>query len=144
MASLQRLTGSLQKSYITSTSSSTINRAFTSWLLPPAFFAILRLLISLYCFVVLFYGIGWQSGLREDEKVQQSFSYFTVLGYWGLAFYFAFAAAQTGSLVWKSDGLAWLAGWPRWLRGVFGVYKASVTVFPFVVTGEFRLRLRDE
>lgn len=144
MSLLQRLTGSLHDSYTSSISPFTINRSFTSWLLPSAFFAILRLLISLYCFIVLFYAIGWQSGLGEDEKVQQSFSYFTVLGYWGLAFYFAFAAVQTGSVVWKEDGEAWLVSWPRGLRGLFAVFAGSVTVFPLVVTGEFRLRLRDE
>lgn len=137
MAFLQTLTTSIHRSYTSSTSPSTINRSFTSWLLPPSLLAVLRLLISLYCFLVLFYAIGWQSGLGETAKVQQSFSYFTVLGYWGLAFYFAFAAAQTASAAWKGDGKAWLAGWSRGLRGAFAVFAGSVTVFPFVVTGEF-------
>ena len=52
--------------------------------------------------------------MAASEAADHSFSYFTDLGYWGLAFYFAFAAAHTGS--YALTGRPWLASWPAVLR----------------------------
>jgi len=106
-------------------------RLFTSWLLPPTLLFAYRALISLYAFVVLFFILAWDS----TDDARYSFSYFTVLTYWGLAFYFAVAAAQTGALTWR--GRSWLQGWWGPARYAHSVFYATVTVYPFIVTGEF-------
>ena len=67
------------------------HRFVTSWLLSPAALASVRLLFSLYAFLTQFVILGL-SGRVLDE---QSFSYFTVLTYWGLAFYFLVAGVHT-------------------------------------------------
>ena len=123
------------QSYKVSKSTSYTTGLSTSWLLPPWVFLTLRALISLYTFVVLFYCIGrWETSSGEEGDAGRSFSFFTVLSYWGLAFYFAFAAAHTASYVVK--GRAWLESWPGWLRWLHSAFYATVTVFPWVVTGE--------
>lgn len=105
----------------------------TSWLLSPTLLFAYRLLISLYAFVVLFFILGWESTHNASAQAEQSFSYFTVLTYWGLAFYFAFAAAHTASYAWR--GRPWLQAWPGWVRYLHSVYYSAVTVYPFIVTG---------
>ena len=109
----------------------------TSWLLSPWLLFALRALISLYAFAVLFTRIGrWeQSDDPGDEgDAGRSFSFFTVLSYWGIAFYSAFAAAHSASFALK--GKAWLESWPGWLRFAHSAFYVTVTVFPWVVTGE--------
>ena len=121
------------QSFRASTTPSYVERLCTSWLLPPLCFFTLRATISLYAFVLLFTRIGYDSTHGEKLEVQQSFSYFTVLGYWGIAFYFAFAAAHTASYAFR--GRAWLQSWPGVLKWLHSTFYASITAFPFVVTG---------
>lgn len=115
-------------------------RLCTSWLLPPILLFAYRLLISLYAFTVLFFILGWDSTHGASATAGHQFSYFTVLTYWGLAFYFAFAAAHTASYVWR--GRPWLQGWPKVLKWLHSVFYASVTVYPFIVTGTLVLPLQ--
>lgn len=122
----------IQSSYATATSLDTTDRLCTSWLLPPLPLCLFRATISLYAFVVLFTILGHTAGTVYPSR---SFSYFTVLGYWGLAFYFGVAAIQTGSLWWR--GRSFVSGWPAVLRWAHGGFYASVTTFPFVVTSEW-------
>uniref|UniRef100_L2FNW7 Uncharacterized protein n=1 Tax=Colletotrichum fructicola (strain Nara gc5) TaxID=1213859 RepID=L2FNW7_COLFN len=82
----------------------------TSWLLSPYLLAACRALISLYIFVTRFFIIGWTCTHAEDGGctiVGQSFSYFTVLTYWGLAFYFL---------------------------ALHAFYYTTITTYPFIVT----------
>jgi hypothetical protein len=57
-----------------------------------------------------------------------------VLGYWGLAFYYAVSSAHSFSF-WMY-GESWLQKWPRSLQWLHSLFYATVTVFPFVVTGK--------
>lgn len=128
----------LAQSYRASISPTSTTGLSASWILPPWLLFAIRALISLYAFVVLFYRIGrWETSNDPDdsENAGRSFTFFTVLSYWGLAFYFAFAAAHTGSLA--VTGRPWLDGWPGWLRWLHSAFYATVTVFPFLVTGVF-------
>lgn len=130
----------INKSYHASKSPSYITGLCASWLLPPFALCALRILISLYAFIVLFYIIGsWESSNDPDDasNAGRSFSFFTVLSYWGLAFYFAFAAVHTASLALK--GKAWLESWPGWLGWLHSAFYATVTVFPWVITGECQM-----
>lgn len=124
------MSGPFARAYATATSEDSTIRFCTSWLLSPLAFAIWRALVSLYAFVVIFVILGHTSGTVYPGR---SFSYFTVLGYWGLAFYYAFAAVHAGSF-WYRGGRSFLSGWPTWLRWAHGCFYSSVTTFPFVVT----------
>ncbi|KAF2836489.1 hypothetical protein M501DRAFT_1033588 [Patellaria atrata CBS 101060] len=107
-------------------------RYATSWLLSPFFFGCLRLLFSLFAFATLFFTFGWDCTHSLCESAEHSFSYFTDLTYWGLAFYYLFAALH--SLSYAIRGRAWLEGWGRVLGWLHGVFYSTITVFPFLVT----------
>ncbi|KXT11235.1 hypothetical protein AC579_5554 [Pseudocercospora musae] len=132
MANLIR---ALRKSYEEITTAEYVLCLNSSWILPTSALFAWRLLASVYAFTVLFFHIGWRCTHDACEAARQSFSYFTVLGYWGLAFYFAFAAAHTATYRWK--GRPWLLDWPSCMRWLHSVFYASVTVFPYVVTAVY-------
>ncbi|KZZ90177.1 hypothetical protein AAL_07278 [Moelleriella libera RCEF 2490] len=76
------------------------HRFETSWLLSPWALFACRALISLYIFTTLFFIIGYtcaNESLGGCADVRRSFSFFTVLTYWGLGFYFLVSAVHTGS-----------------------------------------------
>ena len=60
------------------------------------------------------------------------FSYFTVLTYWGLGFYFLVSAVHT--FTYAYTGTALLDRFPRALQALHSFYYTSAVVFPFVVT----------
>ena len=128
-----KLSFNLSQSYHASTSPSHVQRLSTSWILPPWALFGLRVAISLYAFVVELTSLGYQATHGDTENARQSFSYFTNLSYWGLAFYFAFAAAHTGS--YASRGKAWLESWPGWFKWLHSALYMTVTVCPVIVTG---------
>jgi hypothetical protein len=128
-----------------------IERLCTSWILSPIVLCALRAFFSLYAFFVTFFILGWDNthaATRASHQAAHSFSYFTDLTYWGLAFYFAFAAAHTAS--YARTGRPWLASWPGVLRWLHSAYYATITVYPFIVTGTgvqykgFALRSADD
>lgn len=61
-----------------------------------------------------------------------------MLTYWGIAFYFLFAALHTLSLVTMS--MPFLNRWPRPLQALHGFFYTTIVTYPFLVTGECRLR----
>ncbi|KEQ69241.1 hypothetical protein M436DRAFT_16226, partial [Aureobasidium namibiae CBS 147.97] len=107
------------------------SRFATSWFLSPLQLAIWRAIVAIYAFLVIFIILGHEG----SRAAGQSFSYFTVLGYWGLAFYYAVSCAH--SLSFWLHGESWLQKWPRSLQWLHSVFYATVTVFPFVVTAVF-------
>lgn len=112
-----------------------MERYTTSWILPPLALLVIRALFSLYAFTTIFTEIGYYAAHDNDRQNRRSFSYFTVLGYWGLAFYLAFAAAHTASY-WVR-GKSWLSDWPRALQWLHELLYSTVTVFPLLVTSVF-------
>lgn len=96
--------------------------------------------MSLYAFIVLFTILGYDYHHGQGVAADQSFSYFTVLGYWGLAFYYGVAAAHTCCYWLKGE--AWLQRWPSGLQWAHSVFYSSITTFPFVVTSKFVLCMR--
>lgn len=123
----------ISQSYSQSTTTEYIERLCISWILPIWTLFTYRTLVSLYAFVGLLFTIAWRCTQETCMQAERSFSYFTVLGYWGLAFYHAFAAAHTASYALR--GTPWLASWPKWTRYLHSVFYATVTVFPYIVTG---------
>ena len=111
------------------------HRFETSWILPPAVLFGIRALLSLYAFVTLFTIFGWNGTHGRSEDSQRTFSYFTHLTYWGLAFYYAFSAAHTGSY-WLT-GTPFLARWPKWLQVAHSMFYSTIVIYPWIVTGKF-------
>lgn len=109
------------------------HRFATSWLLPPGLLFAFRALLSVYAFVTAFFNLGWR-GTQHLGGVGQSFSFFTNLTYWGLAFYFAFSALHTGTY-WLT-GRPLLARWPPALQTLHSIYYSTITNFPFIVTSK--------
>lgn len=110
------------------------HRFATSWVLPPAILFAIRALLSLYAFTTLFTIFGWNGSHGMSEASRHSFSYFTHLTYWGLAFYEAFAALHTGSY-WLT-GTPFLGRWPKALQVAHSMYYSTVVVYPFIVTSK--------
>ncbi|EFQ25530.1 hypothetical protein CGRA01v4_02462 [Colletotrichum graminicola] len=111
------------------------HRFETSWLLSPYQLGACRALISLYTFTVRFFVIGWTCSRPEYggcKAVGQSFSYFTVLTYWGLSFYFLISAIHT--LTYARTGSPLLERFPRPLQALHAFYYTTVTTYPFIVT----------
>ena len=107
-------------------------RFATSWLLPASALAACRLLFALYAFAtqIVVYA------LSGDVSDRQSFSYFTVLGYWGLACYLLVAGLHSLSYA-RSGGFArgyWLQRWPRALQAAHSLFYTTIVVFPIIVT----------
>lgn len=110
------------------------HRFATSWILPPVVLFCLRALLALYAFVTLFTIFGWNGSHGMADASQHSFSFFTVLTYWGLAFYYTFAAIHTGSYCFT--GVPFLARWPRALQIAHSMFYSTIVVYPFIVTSE--------
>ncbi|KAI1338844.1 hypothetical protein F5Y15DRAFT_99721 [Xylariaceae sp. FL0016] len=114
------------------------HRYETSWILPPYVLFALRALMSLYAFTTLLFNIGYECSrpvLGGCESARSSFSYFTVLTYWGIAFYMLFAALHT--FTYARYHVALLDKFPRPLQALHALYYTTVTTFPFLVTAVY-------
>lgn len=108
----------------------------TSWLLPPTVLFFIRALFAFYIFFTLVFIAAWRCANAENHCIaaQESFSYFTVLTYWGLGFYFLFAALHTGTYIWSSSHIPLLNRWPRPLQALHGAFYTTICVYPLIVT----------
>ncbi|PGH23293.1 hypothetical protein AJ80_02709 [Polytolypa hystricis UAMH7299] len=104
----------------------------TSWLFRPTILAAIRALLSLYAFTTIFFIFGWNGTHDNAQSSRRSFSYFTHLSYWGVAFYFLFAALHT-FLYARTGRSVLLDKWPRSLRALHSLLYSTATVFPFLV-----------
>ena len=104
----------------------------SSWLLRPLHLGLLRLLLSLCTFTTIFTIFGYEDTHHKSLKARQSFSYFTNLTYWGLAFYFLVSGFHT--LSYARSGKAWLSSWPRYLQAAHAVFYTTIVTFPILVT----------
>ncbi|KAF2199900.1 hypothetical protein GQ43DRAFT_99179 [Delitschia confertaspora ATCC 74209] len=104
----------------------------TSWILPPGLLFAVRLILSLYSFVTLFTIFGYNGAHNRAPDSRITFSYFTNLTYWGLAFYLAFSALHSGSYWLK--GRPFLAAWPRVFQEAHSIFYTTVVVYPWIVT----------
>ncbi|KAF4632374.1 hypothetical protein G7Y89_g5763 [Cudoniella acicularis] len=112
------------------------HRFETSWLLSPWVLFGCRAAISLYAFVVTFFIIGWEASNQQGftiHDVNKSFSYFTILCYWGICFYFAIAAIHTFSYA-INGGTPLLNRFPRPFQALHYLFWSSITTYPFLVT----------
>lgn len=84
---------------------------------------------------MLFFSLGWEgthSSAGGDHAAGHSFSYFTILTFWGLAFYFLTAAIHTFGFV--RTGSPLLDRFPRPLQALYSLYYTTITTYPFIVT----------
>lgn len=150
------MTRLISHSYHKTISTPHFTRFLTSWLISPFTLASLRLLFSVYIFTTLFVNIAILS-IRHDYHAKLYLSYFTILCYFGLAFYFAVSAFHGFSYArHKPSGL--VAG-PldrtaeeeaptvnpdrRKLRFLHSALYATVTTLPFLVSVVFWVWLRE-
>ncbi|KAF4555994.1 Hypothetical protein D9617_2g059610 [Elsinoe fawcettii] len=143
----------ISRSYRRTTSTPHFVRHITSWFLPPLALACIRALFSVYIFATILTTIGLQLGSNNARAAQVSFSFFTVLTWYGLGFYSAVSAIH--GFIYSARGRAGLAsnsgsiydaeagqvdragGFKGVLRWAHGWYYATVTTFPFIVTAVF-------
>ncbi|KAK1757373.1 hypothetical protein QBC47DRAFT_296340 [Echria macrotheca] len=110
------------------------HRFETSWLISPWALFVFRALFALYALFTSVFILGWSCTHSADGCVasQERFSYFTVLTYWGLAFYFLFAAIHT--FTYARTGRALLDRFPRPLQALHSAFYTTIVTYPFVVT----------
>ncbi|KAM0335361.1 hypothetical protein ACHAQA_000406 [Verticillium albo-atrum] len=110
------------------------NRFETSWLLSPWLLFACRALISVFIFTTRFYLIARHciSGSRGCAGAVDEFSFFTVLTFWGLGFYYAFAAIHTLTYALRARPL--LDSFPRPLQALHALFYTTITVYPWLVT----------
>jgi hypothetical protein len=113
------------------------HRFVTSWILPPGVLFGIRTLLAVYAFTTLFTIFGWNGSHGNSAASRHSFSFFTVLTYWGLAFYYAFSAAHTGSY-WLT-GTSFLSRWPKPLQTAHSMFYSTIVVYPWIVTSKSKL-----
>ena len=109
------------------------NRFESSYILGSYVLAGYRLLVALYCFTTLIFKLAWTGPGSEDPG--ESFSYFTNITFWALAFYFLFSGYHT--FKYARYGQAPLQNWPRFLQFLHSLFYSTIVVFPFVVTAAF-------
>ncbi|ROT42256.1 hypothetical protein SODALDRAFT_326439 [Sodiomyces alkalinus F11] len=111
------------------------HRFETSWLLSPWLLFAFRALFCLFIFTSRFFIIGWTCTHAEEGgcyDIVISFAYFTVLTFWGLGFYFAFAALHT--FTYARTGRPLLDAFPRPLQALHALFYSSIAVLPIIVT----------
>lgn len=102
----------------------------TSWLLPPLFLACYRALFALFGWTNIFVSFAWDS--RNGFSIGRSFSYFTVLTWWGITTYMTIASIHT--FVYALKGRSWLERWPRPLQMLHSFFYTTIISYPFLVT----------
>lgn len=117
------------------------HRFATSIIIPTSLFAILRLLVSLYAFITIFFIFAWDSTHGQRTEARQWFSYFTNLDHFGLAFYFLFAGLH--SLSYALTGESWLNRWPKPLQAAHSIFYSTIVVYPPLVTVVYWVILYD-
>jgi len=97
---------------------------------------------ALYAFVTSLFVLGWYCShalLGGCTQARTEFSYFTVLTYWGLAFYFLVAAVHT--LSYALTGAPLLDRFPRLLQALHSFFYTTIVVYPVIVTIVYWARL---
>ncbi|SPO02294.1 uncharacterized protein DNG_04967 [Cephalotrichum gorgonifer] len=109
------------------------SRFETSWLLPPFVLFAVRFIFFLYIIVTRIFIIVRTCQSEEGCRgVADEFSYFTLLTYWGLLFYFLVASVHT--LTYALSGRPLLDRLPRALQALHSFYYTTVVTLPFLVT----------
>lgn len=76
--------------------------------------------------------MGVQPANGGGDAASLSFSFFTVLTYWGIAFYFLFASIHT--FTYARGGTPLISRFPRPLQALHSLFYTTITTYPFLVT----------
>ncbi|KAK5958699.1 Vacuolar protein sorting-associated protein 8 [Knufia fluminis] len=107
------------------------HRFVTSWLLPPLWLAVYRLVFALFGWANLISGWVW-NGINAPDQIGPDFSYFTTLTWWGITCYMTIASIHT--FVYVKNGYAWLDRWWRPFQALHSLFYSTIVVFPIIVT----------
>jgi len=107
------------------------HRFVTSWLLPPLWLGIYRLMFALFGWANLISSWIWD-GIHDPDQIGPQFSYFTNLTWWGVTCYMTIAAVHT--FVYMKRGYTWLDTWHRPLQALHSLFYSTIVVFPIIVT----------
>jgi len=107
------------------------HRFVTSWLLPPLWLGVYRLLFALFGWANLISSWIWDA-INDPDQIGPQFSYFTNLTWWGVTCYMTIAAVHT--FVYMKKGYAWIDRWWRPLQALHSLFYSTIVVFPIIVT----------
>ncbi|EHY60286.1 hypothetical protein HRR83_000048 [Exophiala dermatitidis] len=117
-------------------------RSFTtSWLLPPLLLALLRLLVFSYALATQLANWIYDGTHSAARDIGREFSYFTVLTFWGILFYYLVAGVHT--LVYSLRGRDWLDRWPSALQQLHSFFYTTIVTLPILVTLVYWIVLYD-
>ncbi|KAI1809300.1 hypothetical protein GGS20DRAFT_572615 [Poronia punctata] len=116
------------------------HRFVTSWLVSPYILFGIRAFMSLYAFTTLLVTIIYRCthpSLGGCTESRASFSYFTVLTYWGLAFYYLISSIHTFTYITSSSSSSSSllhTIFPRPLQTLHSLFYSTITTYPILVT----------
>ncbi|PHH61455.1 hypothetical protein CDD81_363 [Ophiocordyceps australis] len=114
------------------------NRFVTSWIFTPFTLAAIRMTIGSYILSSILFIIAWSCSHPATTggcvASRRSFSYFTVLAFWGQAFYFIVAAIHTFFHAAWPGNLSLLSRFRRPFGALHSFFYSSVVVFPLLVS----------
>jgi hypothetical protein len=90
---------------------------------------------ALYTLLVELFKIGWYCSHDDCETARDEFSYFTILTYWGLGFYFLVSSVHT--FTYARTGNALLDRLPRPLQALHAAFYTTIVTYPFIVTAVY-------
>ncbi|KAF2128825.1 hypothetical protein P153DRAFT_341095 [Dothidotthia symphoricarpi CBS 119687] len=126
------------------------SRSFVrSHFISPLLLAIIRAVLSIYCFTTIIIGYSWLASNIATQKLKdvnigsytihqnetsiaQTFSFFTFLTFWSLGFYFMISSIHTFMYTFRQR--TWLHSWPRVLQLLHSMFFSTMTTYPFLVT----------
>ncbi|RMZ92055.1 hypothetical protein DV736_g717, partial [Chaetothyriales sp. CBS 134916] len=121
----------------------------TSWVLPTYALATIRIIFSIYSFITIFFSFNWFADhvvifhIQDiktpattytvgAEGIRYSFSDFSYLSYWALAFYMLVASIHT--FVYARRGYTWLDRWPQVLQLLHSAFYTTIVTYPILVS----------
>jgi len=112
------------------------NRFQTSWLLSPWLLFACRALIGIYALATRIVSIIYRCSSPNHScgSASRSFSFFTILTFWGIAFYFLITALHTATYALRGANRSTLDAFPRPLQALHSLFYTSIVVYPFVVS----------
>ncbi|KAL5614940.1 hypothetical protein BROUX41_005008 [Berkeleyomyces rouxiae] len=111
------------------------HRFVTSWILPPWLLFACRFVSFLYILTTRIVIIVLNCTRDSCALSRNELSYFTVLTFYGLCFYFLFSSLHT--LTYCLQGTPLLARWPRLLQAMHRFYYTTICIMPVIVTVVF-------
>ncbi|PHH52783.1 hypothetical protein CFIMG_003780RA [Ceratocystis fimbriata CBS 114723] len=108
------------------------HRFETSWILSPWALFACRFVSFLYIFTTRIVLVVLNCLQESCAVSRDELSYFTILTFYGLCFYFLFSSLHT--LTYCLQGKPLLARWPHLLQAMHRLYYTTICIMPAIVT----------